>query len=92
VTRPGREMLFTVVDPEARYKAKPVVDIVIYRGGDAINVWFYNFLTASWGLGLGMAGVAVIAAVLSVVWALTGAYLGRIYDAKKDGAAAGAAN
>jgi AAA family ATP:ADP antiporter len=84
VTRPGREMLFTIVDPEARYKAKPVVDIVIYRGGDAINVWFYNFLTASWGLGLGLAGVAVIAAVLSVVWALTGVYLGRAYDAKNE--------
>lgn len=82
VTRPGREMLFTIVDPETRYKAKPVVDVVVYRGGDVVNVWFYNFLTGAWGLGLGLSGVAAIAALLSVVWAFTGVYLGRLYNAK----------
>ena len=80
VTRPGREMLFTTVDPEARYKAKPVVDIVVYRGGDVVNVWFYNWMTAAWGLGLGLTGVAIVAAVLSLVWATVGAMLGRSYN------------
>lgn len=79
VTRPGREMLFTAVDEETRFKAKPVVDIVVYRGGDVINVWFYNALTASWGLGLGLASVAVVAGVISVLWASFGVYLGRLY-------------
>ena len=60
VTRPGREMLFTLVDSETRYKAKPVIDIVIYRGGDMVTAWFYGLLTVSFGLGL--AGVATIAA------------------------------
>jgi len=83
VTRPGREMLFTIVDPETRFKAKPVVDIVVYRGGDVVNVWFYNWLTAAWGLGLTLTGVALIAAALSVVWALVGAKLGRRFDAER---------
>ena len=35
ITRPAREMLFTSVDRETRFKTKPVVDVVVYRGGDA---------------------------------------------------------
>ncbi|MDH4073320.1 MAG: MFS transporter [Gammaproteobacteria bacterium] len=88
ITRPAREMLFTMVDSETRYKAKPVVDIVIYRGGDVVNVWFYNFLTASWGLGMTLSGVAVIAAVLSLVWAGVGYRLGKRFDSDDNAAAA----
>ena len=78
ITRPGREMLFTAVDADTRYKAKPVIDIVVYRGGDVINAWLYTALTATFGLGL--AGVAVISAVLCGVWAGAGVYLGRKYN------------
>ena len=77
ITKPGREMLFTIVDSESRYKAKPVIDIVVYRGGDMVTAWFYSLLTATFGLGL--AGVAVIAAGIAAVWAASGAYLGRRY-------------
>ena len=34
--RPGREMLFTAVDAQTKYKAKNAIDTVVYRGGDAI--------------------------------------------------------
>ncbi len=78
ITRPGREMLFTAVDAETRFKAKPVVDIVVYRGGDMATAWFYTALTAT--LGLGLAGVAVIAAGIAAVWASAGWFLGRSYD------------
>ena len=78
ITKPGREMLFTLVDSETRYKAKPVVDIVLYRGGDMVTAWFYGILTASFGLGL--AGVAVIAAAIAAIWAMSGIYLGRLYN------------
>lgn len=88
ITRPAREMLFTMVDAETRYKAKPVVDIVIYRGGDVVNVWFYNFLTAGWGLGMTLSGVAVVAAALSLVWAGIGYRLGRRFDNDDNAAAA----
>ena len=78
ITRPGREMLFTAVDAETRFKAKPVIDIVVYRGGDVVTAWLYTALTAT--LGLGLAGVALVAAALAAAWAGAGIYLGRKYD------------
>ena len=77
ITKPGREMLFTLVDNEARYKVKPVIDIVVYRGGDMLTAWFYTFLTAT--LGLGLSGVSIIATIIASFWALTGLYLGNRY-------------
>ena len=77
ITRPGREMLFTIVDRETRFKAKPVIDIVLYRGGDMISAWAFTLLTTVVGLGLG--GVAVVGAVIATIWAFAGAYLGRSY-------------
>lgn len=81
ITRPGREMLFTAVDADTRYKAKPVIDVVVYRGGDMLTAWFYTFLTTS--LAFGSAGVAVIAAIVAGVWAGAGVMLGRRYDHKE---------
>jgi len=82
VTKPGREMLFTVVDDETRYKAKPVIDIVVYRGGDMATAWFHTFLKE--GLAFGLAGVAIVAAVIAGIWAAAGAYLGRRYNEAND--------
>jgi AAA family ATP:ADP antiporter len=78
ITRPGREMLFTIVDTETRFKAKPVIDIVVYRGGDVLNAWLYTAITAT--LGVGLAGVALISAVICAAWAGAGVFLGRKYD------------
>ncbi len=78
ITRPGREMLFTAVDADTRFKAKPVIDIVVYRGGDVVTAWFYTGLTAT--LGMGLAGIAVVSAVLCGLWAMAGVFLGRKYD------------
>ena len=78
ITRPGREMLFTIVDAETRFKAKPVIDIVVYRGGDVATAWLYTALTAT--LGWGLAGIAVVSAVICAAWAGAGAYLGRSYE------------
>ena len=83
ITKPGREMLFTLVDNEARYKVKPVIDIVVYRGGDMLTAWFYTFLTAT--LGLGLSGVSIIATIIASFWALTGLYLGRRYKIQNIG-------
>jgi AAA family ATP:ADP antiporter len=85
ITRPGREMLYTLVDDEMRYKAKPVIDIVVYRGGDVITAWLYTGVTAMFGLGL--TGVAILGAGVAAIWALAGAWLGRNYNrAVEDGA------
>lgn len=78
ITRPAREMLFTVVDREARFKAKPVIDIVFYRGGDMVWGWAFTGLTA--GLGLGLGAVAAVGAGIAAVWAVVGVYLGRSFN------------
>ena len=78
ITRPAREMLYTIVDREARFKAKPVIDIVVYRGGDTLAGWAFAGLTA--GLSLGLGAVAAVGALIAVVWAIVGLYLGRAFD------------
>jgi len=78
ITRPSREMLYTIVDRETRFKAKPVIDIVVYRGGDMVTAWMFTFLAK--GLGLGLAGIAFVISGIAVTWAAIALYLGRSYD------------
>lgn len=75
ISRPAREMLFTAVDRETRFKAKQVIDIVVYRGGDMLNAWAFTALTQ--GLGLSLAAVALVGACIAGLWGATGLYLGR---------------
>jgi len=82
VTRPGREMLFTTVDQETRYKAKPVIDIVVYRGGDMASANLHLYLKED--LAYGLTGVGLVAAVIAAVWAAAGAYLGKKYNRSVD--------
>ena len=72
--RPGREMLYTVVPAEAKYKAKNFIDTVVYRGGDAISAWVKR------GLDLVAdhpAMAMLIGAGIALAWAFTGGLLGR---------------
>jgi len=82
LTRPAREMLYTKVTREERFKAKPVIDIVVYRGGDAVSGTLFAFLTD--GIGLGLAAVAAIGSGIAAAWAAAGIWLGRRFDAKPD--------
>lgn len=77
ITRPAREMLFTAVSRESRFKAKPVVDVAIYRGGDAL--WSSAFALLTDGLGLGMTMMAIIGAGIAAIWGVTGAWLGAAF-------------
>ncbi len=81
LTRPAREMLFTQVDHASRFKTKPVIDIVAYRGGDVMMGWLFTGLTQ--GLGLGLAAVAAVGAGIAALWALVGVMLGRAYERKE---------
>ncbi len=74
ITRPAREILFTVVSRESKYKAKNVIDTLIYRGGDAISGWVFVGLKA---LGLGLSGIAFLAVPLAVAWLMLGLLLGK---------------
>ena len=82
ITRPAREMLFTSVSRESRFKAKPVVDVAIYRGGDA--VWSSAFALLTDGMGLGMAAMAAIGAGIAAVWAGTGMKLGSVFNRRTE--------
>lgn len=82
ISRPAREMLFTAVDRETRFKAKPVIDIVVYRGGDMLNAWGFTALTQ--GLGLGIAATAGVGAGIAFLWAGTGIALGRAFKRKAE--------
>ena len=74
IMRPCREMLYTVVDRRAKYKAKNFIDTVVYRGGDAVSGWVYAGLAA---LGLGVGQTALVAAPVAAVWALVAWRLGK---------------
>lgn len=78
ITRPGREMLFTAVDRETRFKAKPVIDIAVYRGGDAISSIAFAGLTD--GVGLGLGAMAAVGAAIAGIWGVVGTYLGRRFN------------
>lgn len=78
ITRPAREMLFTGVSVDERFKAKPVIDIVVYRGGDAVSGTLFALLSE--GLGLGLAAISLIGAGIAATWGSLAIYLGRRHD------------
>lgn len=78
ITRPGREMLYTHVSREDRFKTKQVIDIVVYRGGDVFSGWVFALLTT--GLSFGMGAIAIIGAGVAILWAYVGLRLGNSYD------------
>ncbi len=80
ITRPGREMLFTGVERETRFKTKPVIDIVVYRGGDVLAGWTYTALAQ--GIGLGLGAIAWVAALIAVCWTLVAIFLGTRFESK----------
>lgn len=74
LTRPGREILFTSVDTEAKYKAKNLIDVVVYRGGDALSAQLRGGLRAN---EMSSAALAMVGAGIAAVWALVGYWLAR---------------
>ena len=77
IAKPSREVLYTVLDAERKYKAKNVIDTLVYRGGDAVSGWAYAGLSA---IGLGLPAIALAAVPLAGVWMATGLRLGRAQD------------
>ena len=80
VSRPARETLFSVVPPAEKYKAKPVIDVFIYRGGDVAGAGIDGALRA---LGLGLGWVAAATVPLAAMWAVLSIGLGRA-QARRD--------
>ncbi|RIK93391.1 MAG: MFS transporter [Burkholderiales bacterium] len=74
LARPTRELLFTVLSREDKYKAKNAIDTVVYRAGDQVGSWSYAAL--AWA-GLGITGIALVAVPLSVGWLAVSWWVGR---------------
>jgi AAA family ATP:ADP antiporter len=73
ISRPARETLFSVVPPAEKYKAKPLVDVFLYRGGDVAGAGIDSALRA---LGLSVTWVAAAAVPLAMVWGALSIALG----------------
>jgi AAA family ATP:ADP antiporter len=78
--RPGREILFSQVDNETKYKAKNVIDVPVYRASDAITA---QVSTALEGGSLGTSAVALLGALVAIVWAVNGWWLGKRSEARR---------
>lgn len=74
LVRPGREMLYTVLLAEQKYRAKNFIDTVVYRGGDALSGWVKRGLDV---LGEHPQLAMLIGAGIALGWAATGGWLGR---------------
>ena len=74
LVRPGREMLFTTVDAETKYKAKNAIDTVVYRGGDAVSSWIKTGVDA---VSSSPVAAMVVGVAIAAGWAATGYALGR---------------
>ena len=83
ITRPSREMLFTVLNRETRFKAKPVIDVVVYRGGDVLTAWLFTLLADK--LGFGLVGMAVVIGCVAIYWVYVAILLGREYEKRTTG-------
>ncbi|MEJ0036322.1 MAG: MFS transporter [Gammaproteobacteria bacterium] len=76
--RPAREMLFSRVDTETKYKAKNVIDVPVYRGADALSAQVNTAITSA---GSTPAHIAILGAGVAVAWLVNGWFLGRKADA-----------
>jgi AAA family ATP:ADP antiporter len=79
VAKPTREMLFTVVDQESKYKAKNVIDTVVYRGGDLVA----SFVSVGVLNGFGDIGLAILGIGVSLIWFPIAWVLGRRYESAR---------
>jgi ATP:ADP antiporter, AAA family len=78
--RPGREMLFSKVDKESKYKAKNVCDVAVYRVADAAFAQIKKLLD---GIGMGGTAQALTAAAIAALWAFNGWWLGKRHEKEK---------
>jgi AAA family ATP:ADP antiporter len=88
ISNPAREVLFTVLEREEKYKAKNVIDIVVFRGADALSGWLFALLRSA-GLELGAISLATVP--LTAAWLALALVLGRVHERRTRDSAAPAA-
>ena len=77
IANPARQLFFTVVTREEKYKAKNLVDVVVYRGSDALSGWIFDTLQ---GLGLKLGAIALCSLPVVAGWAVLSLALGRVQE------------
>jgi ATP:ADP antiporter, AAA family len=84
---PARQVFYTVLGREEKYKAKNLIDVVIYRGSDALYGWVFDSLQI---IGLKLGTIALVSAPVAAVWLILSGALGRAQEnrAKLAGATA----
>ena len=82
ISRPSRETLFSVVTPSEKYKAKPVVDVFLYRAGDATGAGIDATFAV---LGMTLALVAASTVPLAGIWIALSIGLGRAQAKRVEG-------
>lgn len=81
VATPARQVLYTVLGREEKYKAKNLIDVVIYRGSDALYGWVYDSLQA---LGLKLGAIALVSVPVAAIWLVISAALGRAQERRAE--------
>jgi AAA family ATP:ADP antiporter len=70
-------VFFTVIGREEKYKAKNLIDVVVYRGSDALYGWVFDGLQA---LGLKLGAIALVALPAAAGWLVLSLVLGRVQE------------
>jgi AAA family ATP:ADP antiporter len=78
IVRPCREMLYTTVDRESKYKAKNVNDTLVYRTSDYVVAKGHDAIVAAWSASL--SGIALVGAGIAALWAVVAYVLGRAHE------------
>ncbi len=78
ISNPGARVLYTVVEPQDKYKAQNFIDTVVFRGGDAASGWVFHGLGKA--LGLATSSVALVTIPFAMVWLALSLVLGRAQE------------
>lgn len=81
LAKPAKNLLFTLVTAEERYKSKSFIDVFVYRGGDTAGAWGFSAMTNTFGWALTAVAFATIP--IAGLWLMLGLFLGRRASAKE---------
>ena len=77
LSNPAREILFTVLDREEKYKAKSVIDMVVFRGVDSASSLLYGWMR---GLGMELTTISLATVPVTGAWLVLSLWLGRAQE------------
>ena len=72
--KPTSDMLYTVVSPEDKYKAKNFTETALYRGGDLVGAWAVRMMA-----GIGLSGISLVCIPIATIWTAIAFWLGKDY-------------